>query len=267
MMLIRCRARPEVVKFIKEKLDKAVPSEHSSELYSALRTIVDVYYEDSRVIRVLLIAMKKGINTLSFNYSMVVRTIACKCLEEKTPESLLVLKQTILKVRKDKYDDLAHEVFVDAMIRLLQDPDTTLDAVKDMAAIPHDTATMSHILFDALFYGDGQNLNMEVIRYCFTLAWFDDDEDNALDKCNMSTLVSKFCRKKERNLELVLLLLEHGAARKAMTRRVRKMFSAGTRLNTLILGLNDQQSTMYKAFNGSLGERQLLKTIVNMSGL
>lgn len=83
----------------------------------------------------------------------------------------------------------------------------------------------------------------------------------------MAEFVSKFSKKKEQNLSLVLLLLDYGAPRKAMTRRVRKMFSAGVRLNTLILGLDDKNSKMYRHFNGALGERQLLKMIVNMTGM
>lgn len=119
-----------------------------------------------------------------------------------------------------------------------------------------------------IVFSSGKDVNLEVAKHCFVLKPTENrNPKNKFDYDELDYYVRVLSSESEPNIPLISLLVENGVGLHNVSQNVQKLLSPKCRLETLVLGLEDKKSALFRHFNGALGERQLLKTIVNMTGL
>lgn len=244
-------------------------------MYSVFKLLAEVYYDDIEVVKAALDffsrAASRGGRIVCHRSLDDYREVFSFFMEEcETRKCYSVLKH-LLVMKMTEVDDLL--VFSDYVI----EDEISLDDFVDM---------LSYVLEK---WRGRQNYHLDKLLYTILLVAKSrriarrerDDDDNLriVSICRHlfsigATIVDEqflyFCVQEysmQRNVPMTLFLLEHGGKVEWVSYKLRKDLSTESRLHTLILGLDDKKSNIYKYITASkLGERHVLNYIAELAG-
>lgn len=228
---------------------------------SVVSDVAKKYHDDAGVIGPLLDFCTR---LSEFGYKSIITELTRVNLSFGTPKDYQVIELVLTHCEKN-FEQLQY-VHNQILYNVVRSKNVTVEIFDRLFKIRNNLGHVYYIVFSS-----GKDVNIDVARYCLTL---NANRGNlrfgpfgAFSTTELDYYVRVLSSESEPNIALIALLVDNGVPIKHVSLWVQKLVSPQCRLDTLVIGLNDKRSSLFRHFNGALGERQLLKTIVNMAGM